>query len=101
MKFCFSNNIFCCYFPAHMSHEMQPADNGPFNVCKNSYRKWISRLNSLTDSAPVDKINFISCHAKAREEAFTEETIKGGFRVTGNWPISRARALRHPEIQQD
>ncbi|KAJ0128034.1 hypothetical protein HZ326_28864 [Fusarium oxysporum f. sp. albedinis] len=24
-----------------------------------------------------------------------------GWRVTGNWPISRAKALRHPEIQQD
>ncbi|KAJ3454743.1 hypothetical protein MRS44_013343 [Fusarium solani] len=31
----------------------------------------------------------------------TSKNILSGWRVTGNWPISRAKALRHPEIQAD
>ena len=31
----------------------------------------------------------------------TRKNILSGWRVTGNWPISRAKALRHPEIQED
>ena len=78
---------------------MQPVNNGPFNVLKTSYRKHLSLLNSLTDSAPVNKVNFLRCYAKPREEALTNRTIRGGFRVTGVWPISRETALQHPEIQ--
>jgi hypothetical protein len=31
----------------------------------------------------------------------TRKNILSGWRVTGNWPISRSKALRHPEIQED
>jgi len=31
----------------------------------------------------------------------TKKNILSGWRVTGNWPISRSKALRHPEIQED
>lgn len=99
MAYCFLNNIYCLYFPAHCSHGMQPADNGPFNVLKGGYRAALGKLNSLTDSAPVDKVNFLRCYIGARSLAFTEKTIKGGFRVAGVWPISREKALQHPEIQ--
>ena len=61
----------------------------------------MARLAHLTDSAPVDKINFIRCYAAAREEGLSKKNIESGFRVTGNWPISRRKALCHPEIQQD
>jgi hypothetical protein len=49
----------------------------------------------------VDKVNFIRAYAKAREIGMTQKNILSGWRVTGNWPISRAKALRHPEIQED
>lgn len=68
-------------------------------MLKFGYRTELGRLNSLTDSAPVDKVNFLRCYIKARELAFTRETIKNGFKVTGVWPISRETALSHPEIQ--
>ena len=55
----------------------------------------------MSDSRPVDKINFIRAYAKAREEGFTERNIRSGWRITGNWPISRQKALSHPEIQSD
>jgi hypothetical protein len=37
MAFCFLNNIYCCYFPAHCSHGMQPLDNGLFNAVNAAY----------------------------------------------------------------
>ena len=98
---CFLNNVYCCYLPAHCSHGLQPLDNGVFNASKAAYRKELEKLASLTDSAPVDKVNFIRAYAKAREVAMTSKNILSGWRVTGNWPISRAKALRHPEIQPD
>jgi len=55
----------------------------------------------LTDSTPVDKINFIRAYAKAHKVGITKKNILSDWRVTGNWPISRAKALWHPEIQND
>jgi hypothetical protein len=101
MVACFLNNVFCCYLPAHTSHGLQPLDNGPFNALKAAYRRELGFLASLTDSAPVDKVNFIRAYSAAREGGLTRKNILAGWRVTGNWPISRARALRHPEIQED
>jgi hypothetical protein len=101
MALCFLNNVYCCYLPAHCSHGLQPLDNGVFNALKAAYRKELEKLNSLTDSTPVDKVNFIRAYAKAREIGMTSKNILSGWRVTGNWPISRTKALRHPEIQAD
>ncbi|KAJ3453418.1 hypothetical protein MRS44_017665 [Fusarium solani] len=78
-----------------------PVDNGVFNVSKAAYRKELQKLTSLTDSAPVDKVNFIKAYAKAREVGMTKKNILSGWRVTGNWPISRRKALIYPEIQPD
>ncbi|SCO78517.1 uncharacterized protein FRV6_02730 [Fusarium oxysporum] len=58
-------------------------------------------MHSLTDSAPVNKVNFIRAYAKAREAAIRKEIILSGWRFTGNWPINRHKALTHPEIQPD
>ena len=49
----------------------------------------------------MDKVNFIRAYAKAREVGMTRKNILSGWRVTGNWLISRTKALRHPEIQED
>jgi hypothetical protein len=101
MALCFLNNVYCCYLPAHCFHGLQPLDNGVFNALKAAYRKELEKLASLTDSTPVDKVNFIRAYAKAREIGMTSKNILSGWRVTGNWPISRTKALRHPEIQVD
>jgi hypothetical protein len=101
MATCFLNNVYCCYLPAHCSHGLQPLDNGVFNASKAAYRRELEKFASLTDSAPMDKVNFIRAYAKAREVGMTKKNILSGWRVTGNWPISRAKALRHPEIQED
>ncbi|OBS20306.1 hypothetical protein FPOA_20897 [Fusarium poae] len=101
MATCFLNNVYCCYLPAHCSHGLQPLDNGIFNVIKGAYRKELQKLASLTDSAPVDKVNFIRSYAKAREAGMRKKIILSGWRFTGNWPINRRKALAHPEIQPD
>ncbi|KAF6528117.1 hypothetical protein HZS61_008419 [Fusarium oxysporum f. sp. conglutinans] len=62
MATCFLNNVYCCYLPAHCSHGLQPLDNGVFNASKAAYRKELQKLTSLTDSAPVDKVNFIKAY---------------------------------------
>jgi hypothetical protein len=101
MSICFLSNIYCCYLPSYCSYGLQPLDNSIFNATKAFYRKSLADLASLTDSRPVDKLNFIKCYAKARELGITKKNILAGWRVTGNWPISRSKALRHPEIQLD
>ncbi|KAK8036838.1 transposase [Apiospora phragmitis] len=101
MAICFLNNVYCCYLPEHTSHGLQPLDNGPFNALKAAYRRELQKLAMLTDSAPVDKVNFIRAYSAARSAILTEKNIKSGWRVTGNWPISRTKALSHPEIQPD
>jgi len=101
MATCFLNNIYCCYLPSHCSYGLQLLDNSVFNASKAAYRKELEKLALLTDSTPVDKVNFIRAYAKARETGMTKRNILSGWRVTGNWPISRSKALRHPEIQED
>jgi hypothetical protein len=80
---------------------LQPLDNGIFNVIKGAYRKELQKLASLTDSATVDKVNFIRAYAKAREASMRKDIVLSGWRFTGNWPINRHKALTHPEIQPD
>lgn len=101
MATCFLNNVYCCYLPAHCSHGLQPLDNGVFNASKIAYWKELEKLAVLTDSMLVDKVNFIRAYTQAREIGMTKKNILSSWRVTGNWPISRAKALRYPEIQED
>jgi hypothetical protein len=67
---------------------------------KAAYRKELKTLNSLNDSRPIDKVNFIRAYSKARSQGLTKQNIKSAFRIIGNWPILRRKALSHPEIQQ-
>ena len=97
----YMHNVYCCYLPAHCSHGLQPLDNGVFNDTKTAYRKELAELAFLTDSAPVDRINFIRAYAKAREVGMTSNNILSGWRIIGNWRISRVKALRHLEIQEN
>ncbi|KAM4063329.1 DDE superfamily endonuclease [Hirsutella rhossiliensis] len=52
----------------HGSHAT-PFDNGVFNAIKAAYRKELDRLASLTDSTPVDKVNFIRARFMRLAEA--------------------------------
>lgn len=101
MATCFLHNVHCCYLPAHCSHGLQPLDNEILNVIKAAYRKELQKLASLSDSAPVDKVNFIRAYAKATEAGMRKEIILSSWRFTSNWPINSYKALTNPEIQPD
>ncbi|KAM4064286.1 DDE superfamily endonuclease [Hirsutella rhossiliensis] len=79
---CLLNNVYCCHLPAHCSHGLQPLDNGVFNASKAAYRKKLQKLTwkltCLTDSSPVDKVNFMRAYAKAREVGMTAKNILSG-----------------------
>ncbi len=100
MAICFINNIYLCFLPAHTSHGLQSLDNGIFNLVKAAYRSELNKLASLTDAAPVDKINFIRCYTAARC-CITRRAVVSAFRTTGQWPVNRQKALNHPEIQAE
>ena len=100
MEECFFGNVYLCFLPAHTSHGLQPADNGHFSVLKRAYRDELGKLASITDLAPVGKINFLRCLATAWK-AVTEKTIKSAWRYISNWPVSRQKALNYPEIRLD
>ncbi|KAF3766390.1 hypothetical protein M406DRAFT_234140, partial [Cryphonectria parasitica EP155] len=95
---CYLNNIFLCFLPAYTSHSLQLLDNSIFAVLKAAYQKELQKLQDLTDSAPVNKINFLQYLITARA-AITPKVVKGGWRHSGNYPINRYKALSHEEIQ--
>jgi hypothetical protein len=70
MAFCFLNNIYYCYFPAHCSYGMQPLDNGPFNAVKAAYRKKLRKFNFNNDARSIDKINFIKAYNKCHDRCY-------------------------------
>jgi hypothetical protein len=76
-------------------------DNSIFNTLKTAYRKELEKLASLTDSIPVDKVDFIYTYTKACKIGITSKNILSGWRVTGNWLILYTKVLQHPEIQVD
>ncbi|KAL2887703.1 transposase [Ceratocystis lukuohia] len=53
------------------------------------------------DSVPMDEANFFKAYAKAREAAMVKRNVLSSWGVTGNQLVSRAKALRHLEIQED
>ncbi|KAJ3455738.1 hypothetical protein MRS44_017220 [Fusarium solani] len=81
--------------------DMVNVDEGGIMAGFGAYRKELQKLASLIDSAPVDKVNFIRAYAKAKEAGMRKEIILSGWRFTGNWPISRHKALTHRQIQPD
>ncbi len=93
MAICFQNNIFCCYLPAHTSHGLQPLDNGPFNALKAAYRKELSQYSILTDSTPMDKINFIRAYAKAQQIGLTQKNCHREYRCRERWRVNSRESL--------
>ena len=75
MTTCFFNNVYLCFLPVHISHDFQPLNNNVFNTFKVIYWKELIKLNTLTNSTPMDKINFIYYYIKIRKKDITKKTI--------------------------
>ena len=95
---CYRNNVYLLFLPAHTSHVLQPLDLAIFSVLKTIYRRHINLLASQTDSAPVGKLNFLRCYAKAHQEALNINNIKAGFRASGIWPTNRHKELKSSQV---
>lgn len=100
MEICFLNNIQPCWLPAHCSHGLQPLDNAIFAVLKAALDKYAEETSYATGNTPLGKIGFVRCLYEARK-AVTPRTIRHGWVITGNYPMSREKALQHAEIQPD
>lgn len=98
MWICYANNVHLLFLPAHASHVLQPLDLGVFSSLKAAYRKHISMLAEINDSAPVGKLNFLRCYQKARNDAITAKNIKSGFRATGISPRNRHIPLKSRQV---
>lgn len=83
MATCYLNNVYLCYLPTHCSYGLQPLDNCLFSALKARYRRHLEDYNFSSNSTPIDKVNFIRCFKKARDDAYTMQNIKASFRVTG------------------
>lgn len=71
-----------------------------FSVLNRGSSKELAEYSLITNATPVDKINFLRFYIAARKD-INSSHIKSAWRVTGNWPISRPKALVHEEIQHD
>ena len=98
---CLEHNIYLLFLPAHTSHILQPLDLTVFSALKRAYRKELQKLNSLIDSTPIGKRNFLVCYYKARQESITPSNIKAGWRTTGLWPVSVAKPLMSPLLLEN
>jgi hypothetical protein len=78
MATCFLHNVYYYYLPSHCSHGLQPLDNGIFNASKAAYRKELEKLAYLTNSTPVNKVNFIRAYVKARKIGIIKKNILSG-----------------------
>ena len=95
---CFSNKVYLLFMPDHTSHVLQPLDLTCFFPLKNEYRRLIADLAEITDSAPVGKLKFLRCYAKARIEGLKQANIKAGFRASGLYLINKVKALNNPHV---
>jgi 4-hydroxybenzoate polyprenyltransferase len=93
MFLCYEHNIHVIYLPPHTSHVLQPLDISVFSSLKRAYRKYLGYLNSLTDSSPIGKQNFLLCYQKARKDGLTISNIKSGWKASGLWPVNMAKPL--------
>ncbi|EGU73295.1 hypothetical protein FOXB_16195 [Fusarium oxysporum f. sp. conglutinans Fo5176] len=78
-------------------HGFQPLDNGISHVIKGAYRKELQKLAILTDSAPVDKVNFVRAYAKAREAGSNASGNSTGQRKV----VERFKPPSPPQLHSD
>jgi len=91
---CLINKIHVMRLPPHTSHLLQPLDVGLFGPLKTALgtaldpilRKEVSRLQ---------KCEWLMGYIEARENAFTESNVLGGWRGAGLIPFDPEEVLRH------
>jgi hypothetical protein len=88
LKHAQDNNIMILGYPPHCTHTLQGLDVVCFARMKEDWKQVINEFETL-HRAKVTKANFTSLFGQAYRRAFTQDTIKATFRVTGVYPFDR------------
>lgn len=95
------NMIIILLLPPHSSHLMQPLDVGVFSPLKSAMTKHVNRLLS-TGIHRLQKVEWLECYIKAREEALIKRNILAGWRGAGLFPRNVQRILRQlPDFTEE
>jgi hypothetical protein len=93
IMYCLRNNIALLIMPPHSSHLLQPLDVGLFGPLKKALSARVDRL-IRTGVHRLQKAEWVQYYADARQSAFSEQNINGGWRGAGLFPPSRSTVLR-------
>jgi len=103
MWLAYQNNIQLLYLPAHCSHILQPLDLSVFSVLKRAYRRHLQAWMAcgVSDTSAFGRRTFLECYQKAREEAISERTVRGGWKAGGLWPQDINKPLNNPLLLEN
>ena len=82
------NNIIVLGYPPHCTHTLQGLDVVCFAKMKDKWKKEIT-AHEETTLKPVGKSDFLGVFGCAYNAAFTPDTVKAAFKVTGVVPFNR------------
>jgi len=93
IEYCMDHKIILMVLPPHTSHFLQPLDVGVFGPVKTALSSQVKRYIS-TGIAKLRKSEWLTSYVKARPLAITKNNIEAGWRGSGLWPLSPAKAIR-------
>lgn len=85
-----SRKIIPLFFPAHMTHILQPLDASTFGTLKKHVR--MAYYEKFCQGWTPSKRNFFETYMGVRDQVYTSRGIKGAFRMTGIVPPNRELA---------
>ena len=88
IRYARENNIIVLGYPPHCTHALQGLDVVCFAKMKDKWKKEITAHEEKT-LKPVGKSDFLGVFGRAYNAAFTPDTVKAAFKVTGIVPFNR------------
>jgi len=88
IHYAWKNNIIVLRYPPHCTHALQGLDVVCFTKMKDKWKKEIT-AHEETTLKPVGKSDFLGVFGCTYNAAFTPDTVKAAFKVTGVVPFNR------------
>lgn len=82
IEYCWAVQIVPLCLPPHTTHYLQPLDVGCFGPLTKAYKRQLDERNR-TGVVQINKIDFLTCLRRAREEAMTGDNIMSAWDSTG------------------
>lgn len=86
-----SHNIHVVQFPSHCTHFLQPYDSCILARLKQCWQNCIRIWNRQRCGSKLNKEQFFVPFRRAWGQAMKPQTIQGGFRQVGVWPLDESR----------